>query len=257
MAINHNKGISMRIHLLNQWRMNVLAAGFLAGLLTLIPAAASLAAESEAQAEKAENRERQAQRLKAAGEGEKTRQVRREGEEMRVKGVKEQKEGDLALDERRGDLKRKLKDLQAEVKELRSAGRPDAAAKVEQQIGRLEMEIDRLAQPPGDAKRPDRPMAGSYAGVAQRDMPPLQVRLQHLQAAIENLRAAGIHPAAERLAAHAQLMKKGMGQPAGDGQGRPAVMAGEVQRLQEQIQDLRQAVRELSAKVEQLGRERR
>jgi hypothetical protein len=227
----------------------------------MLPLAPVPAAESESQMERIETLERQAQRLKAAGEGEKARQLMREAEELRAKTPREGRDRDLpgpeALEERRTDLKRKLKELQGDLKELRQAGRQDAAAKAEQQIGRIEEELARLSRPEGVVKRPDRPTPPERPDLARPQGPEWEKRRHHLELALDNLRAAGMPELADRIAAQAKSQPRELARPEAPLLRRAEAAREELQRMRAELQELRQMVRELHARMDELSRQRR
>jgi hypothetical protein len=88
-----------------------------------------------------------------------------------------------------------------------------------------------------------------------QEQPEMQ-RLRHLEAAIDNLHAAGLHEPAERLAREAQSMRQGPG-PGRSGPETPNRPNQEIERLRREVQELRQAVRELRARLDEQTREKR
>lgn len=156
-------------------------------------------------------------------------------------------------------LERKLQEATAELQELRAAGKEEQLTQKRREVQELQQQLQRLQRPPRGA---DRALRGDQPG--RRDLgprppvapPELESRMQHLQVAIENLHAAGMHEPAEHLAMEAQRMRHNLeGRPGGP---RPTGPEGrEVQRLQSEIQELRRAVGELRARVEELSRDRR
>jgi len=231
------------------------AASCLAGLLAVSSVSFAPAAETETTAQRIETLERQAQRLKAAGEPEKARQMMREAEELRAqKGgdkPKAERPGPEEMEEQRTNLKRKLKELQADLKELREAGRQDAAAKVEQQIARIEEELDRLSRKADDMKRPGPPLPD------RPQDPDWDRRRHHLEIALDNLRAAGMPELAERIAAQAKSVRRDVRQPDAPLLRRAAAAREELDRLHAEVRELRQMVRELHARLDELARQRR
>ena len=135
----------------------------------------------------------------------------------------------------------------------------------------------RQFEQPGPARRPEREALEGRDGQRpeQRpDSPPAesdegQRRLHHLMAAVENLRAAGLHEPAENLAREAEKMRQHFPGQTGPVPSRGPVPAGkrnpddrgQMQRgkseLQNEVRELRQAVQELRKRLDELTRERR
>jgi prefoldin subunit 5 len=82
----------------------------------------------------------------------------------------------------------------------------------------------------------------------------LSNRLRHLNAAIDNLHAAGLHEMAERLTQEAEKMRQPFhqapSQPPGPRGSRPP--EGELAPLRQEIQELRRAVEEMRRQIEEL-----
>ena len=159
------------------------------------------------------------------------------------------------------------------MKELRGAGKDDEAAEVKKGIQKLERELERV----GPGSDPDRrkqtprrerlerqPMERRPNGEGRGPRPPemaeAQRRLHHLQAAIDNLHAAGLHEAAERLTQEAERMRQQLhaatpAPPAERGPGGSRSPERELAPLRREIQELRQAVQELRRRLGELSRE--
>jgi hypothetical protein len=75
-------------------------------------------------------------------------------------------------------------------------------------------------------------------------------RLQHLSVAIDNLHAAGLHEPADRLTRERDEMARQMQNGPGDFQDRPELVA-EIRRLRAELDEVRQALRGLKARVEE------
>lgn len=76
--------------------------------------------------------------------------------------------------------------------------------------------------------------------------------MRHLQAAIDNLHAAGMHELADHLA----LQAEGPLRPR-EAEARRLPPGQDMERLRAELQELRQNVRELNRRVEELSRDRR
>lgn len=153
------------------------------------------------------------------------------------------------------DLREKADDLESKARDLKAAGERDRAQEAMQQADELRRKArNMMAQrepgpgegQPGMAKRMRRgpgPGPGGSPGPEQR--------LQHLQVAIENLHAAGMHEAANRLARLAELMRESMGAQRPMGR-MPAMREGEIERLRAEIQELRENMKEMRDQMEKL-----
>lgn len=212
---------------------------------------------AQALREKAAAMEQKARDLKADGHGEQAQQVMAEVRELLAcAGKMEQaapgdREQGMA---ERVAMKQELAELQAEVRELRAAGKLDQAAEVKQHALELQRVLEETADRP-PMKRPE--LQGPRPGERPGPMPPeaveMQQRLRHLQVAIDNLHAAGLHEPAERLAQEKERMMDRMRADAGPGR----EMREQMERLQNQIQELRRALEDLRGQFEELRREQR
>lgn len=249
----------------SNWCATCLATGLVAGAAAVCQLSASAAAsEPEQLLERAQSLERKSQELKADGQQEKARQLMREVEEIRAQAGKTEKGYVLkaaAPDQRRQELKRRLSDALAELKELSVAGKQDEAAQVKRRVQQLEAELARFDQPPAGERMPGREgKEGRVPFEGQRppppEMPAMEQRLHHLLAAIGNLRAAGMPEPAERLTQEAERLQRQVNASSPDFRG-PGQPGGEIERLRAEVQELRQSMRELRARVEELSRARR
>ncbi len=142
----------------------------------------------------------------------------------------------------RDRVRARLEELKAAQRQAQEAGRADEA----ERLGREAHELMRmLEQGPGD--RP----AGRPGGEE------VQRRLQHLRAAIENLRAAGLNDQANALARDAERLARGE-RPAAPEGGRPlqrersADAPAAVPHLERSVQELRGQVQELRQQMEEI-----
>ncbi len=169
-----------------------------------------------------------------------------------------------------------LQSLHERLKDLKNAGKKEEAEKVRDKITALEAKVqkkdtkpsaDKMAammkkmeakmrqeKPQMKEREPFRPM-GAFEGPGARE------RLEHLEVAIENLHAAGLHEPAERLEQLAEGMRQRLEGDAGPGAGLGFMPPPELQQhfeeLQRQIMELHQQMRELQERLEQMNRERR
>jgi HAMP domain-containing protein len=208
----------------------------------------------------------------------------RERERLRAKASRAEAEsarGDQERKEQLTKLQRELEEFRGKLKELRGERKADEAAEVEQHIRNLQQELERRKeefraadrerrldrrspierrgrferermepQPPGDGRQPP-------TGMTEAER-----RLHHLQAAIDNLHAAGLHEPAEHLAQEARRMREQLqaGPPPRPESGmRPGGRPPqtELEPMREEIRKLHEAVQDLRRRVEELSRERR
>ncbi len=161
------------------------------------------------------------------------------------------------------EVQRGLDRAMAELQQLRAAGNEEAALEKKKQVQELQAQLERLQRRQRMAGRDREPMGDQMGGreFGRRpplDRPELERKLQHLQIAIENLHAAGMHDPAERLAQQAEMMRRNLqGPPAGPGPRPPAEAGPELLRLRSEVQDLRRAVGELKERIEELARDAR
>jgi hypothetical protein len=256
----------MDINSWSKWCATCLATGLAAGAAAVCQLTVNAAAsEPEPLLERAQSLERKSQELKADGQQEKAMQLMREVEEIRAQAGKMEKghvPNAAAPDQRRQELKRRLGDARAELKELSVAGKPDEAAQVKRRVQQWEAELARFDQPPARERMPGREgKEGRVLFEGQRPSPPemaaTQRRLHHLLTAIDHLRAAGMPEPAEGLTQEAERLQRQLkaSPPRFRGPGQPGP-GGEIERLRAEVQELRQSMRELRARVEELSRAR-
>lgn len=196
---------------------------------------------------------RKAEELTAAGKADEARKLMIEAKELKAKARQMRDPEGLqgAPDaERRANLKIKLEELRGRLKERVETGQEQEAAEIRQQMEQLERELrgpQAMTGRPGEGSRGAVRPGPGRPGQAPGAMGPEQ-RLRHVQVAIDNLHAAGMHEAAERLSQMTQSMrdqKRGEGAP---GQRRP-----EVERLQSELRELREMVEGLRRQVDELS----
>lgn len=252
----------MKYGKLTPWYGCTAAALAVAALVVIPPPAPSQEHHPEELLKQAQQLERKAQDLKADGRHEEARELMREVEAIHARAEHLHREPGPADERHRQELKQALKESLVELEELRAAGKMDEAAEVKHRVEKLENELARLSPQPAAPREGERAWEGPPRPDRRPELGPgevgdMQRRLHHLELAIDNLHAAGMHEAAERLAQEAGRLRQHMAGGPPPERGRPGPGEAEFQRLRAEIQELRQAVRELRARVDELGRERR
>jgi len=250
----------------HRWCASGVAAVLMTGgaAVSILPASAAQPEPAQLR-EKAQDLERKAQALKADGQPDKAMQLMQEVRELR--GQAERMEpGQFPkgpIDQRRQELKRKLSNSMAELNELRAAGKEAEAAEAKQRVVKLQEELARLnPQPTGDKPKPREGLAPRKDAPGSPKAPPeemaaLEQRLRHLQVAVDNLHAAGMHEPADQLAKQAEMMRQRLRAAPSPGMRDRGQPEGNNERLRAEIEELRQAIRELRARVDELSRNRR
>lgn len=220
---------------------------------TTAPLRADKAAPERLRQESAEL-EARARELKAQNRPEAAQQTLRAAEERWQLAERLGKEAPeaAARERHRAELKHALKQTMGEFEELREAGKLDRAAEAKKRIGELERELQRTegrpeARTPAAERRPER-----------EGPPPLEElhrKLHHLRVAMDNLHAAGLHEIAERLGEQAREIERHIHdapRPAAPHfEGRPP----ELEQLRAELQELREMMRRLQARMEPEHRE--
>jgi outer membrane murein-binding lipoprotein Lpp len=193
--------------------------------------------------------EQKAQDLKMDGKMEDAKAAAGEAAELRNKIARMERERhqeSVAADERRRDaMKQKLEQSRAELKELREAGKEEQAAEVQKRINYIE---SALANPD---RRPD----GNAGSASQPDRAEIERRLQHMREAAAHLREAGINDIAEKLTQEAGRIQQQL-RGGGDERRGAASSGAEIEKMRAELQELRQAVRLLNARLDAVNRER-
>jgi DNA repair exonuclease SbcCD ATPase subunit len=194
--------------------------------------------------ERAGRLEEKATDLKAAGRHDDALRAMTEARELSAQAKRiEQGAGPVRPQAHAQELKAQHARVAAEMKELRAAGKEAEARELEQKLRRVERELDALRDRPAprpEARREERPEMLPEQAEFQR-------RMNHLQAAIENLHAGGFHEIAERLSQERENMRR---QSTFDRPG-PGPIA-EIRRLRIELQELRQAMKELDRRMTRL-----
>ncbi len=197
----------------------------------------------------------------------------------------------FAQDGPRPDLMReKANDIERKAADLKADGRHDEAKKLMMEVEELRNNADRMqGDRQGDRQQgePMRPQPGMGGGPDNRregqpmrqqpgmgsgpdnrpETPEFRQRMRHLQVAIDNLHAAGMHEPANRLAMDKERMMQEMrerSQHQGprdnqDGQMQrrdgPDPLQQELQKLRNEVMELRKALKEVNGRVDGLKKE--
>ena len=140
--------------------------------------------------------------------------------------------------------------LEQKAKELKAAGQDDQAHAVMREMQELREKAAHMTKRrDGDERRVQR-QHRERGPVQYPEQASMEQRLQHLREAVGHLHAAGLHEPAERLAQEAEHMQQQLRMQAQGG-------GADVARLQAELQELRQAVRKLNARLDAQHREQR
>ncbi len=232
-------------------------ACILAGLACMLSVASMLAADPDSQdlRAKAERLQREAQELKAQGKDEAANDMMRQVDDLRAQAAKLQQRAPAERPERQRaarELRAQLDKAQAELQDLPVAGQEQQALKARRRVEELQIQLERIARPGDDRLPPPRERNGGQMPPAS----PERQRLRHLEIAIDNLHAAGMHELADNLARQVEQIRAG--EPRFGGPGARGMQPGrEMERLRAELQELRQNLRELNRRVDELSRDRR
>jgi hypothetical protein len=180
--------------------------------------------------------------LVAEGKTDEAEKLKQQLLERRGQAGREQERGELA------EIKQRHILLLNEAIKLRNQGRADEAERLEQEARQIHARLEASMREGG--RRPDKSPGTPEAEEMQR-------KARHMRAAAENLRAAGVHDAAEEIARQAAHIEQELHKRAGAAgearDGQPMI----ARELQEQVRALQNEVRELRRQVEALSKERR
>lgn len=181
------------------------------------------------------------ERLERAGEKARPPQLEGRSEEPRRSAAAPREKRPPADRERLRQMRVERAEMLAKLERLRAEGRDEDAAALKERLRVLDAEMAalkaRLSFPP--SPRPVRPMP-----------PEPEQRQRHLQAAIENLHAAGLHELAERLERERENLLRPERAP---GPELVRDLQEEVRRLRAELDELRQGLRRLNARIERQG----
>lgn len=146
------------------------------------------------------------------------------------------------------EMERRMNEIRERLARARAEGN-------EPEMDELERALDQLRRPmagPGGRmdRGPGRPGMGNPPGMAAAD-PGMAERLEHLQIAIQHLRAAGMPEIAENLEREARAQQEWMMlRPRGSGQDRM-----QAEQIRRQMREMREQIRSLREQVERLSQE--
>jgi gas vesicle protein len=250
----------MLSHSAGSWRLVTALVASATCLIWGTAPQSSKAAEPNPQElrEKAERLQQEARELKAEGKMEqaqealrKALELRREADHLREADGPAAGPGQPPLEE----LKQRLEQAKARLDEARADGKLEEATRLERQIARMEAVLERPDRPVPQRMRPPRgPLPEGGFPAAPPEQPEMR-QLRHLEAAIQNLHAAGLHEPAERLSQQAREMRQKLGSTDRP-EFAPRPPESELERLRMEVQELRERVRNLGARLDQLSRER-
>jgi hypothetical protein len=236
-----------RTSAIQHWTSRLAAGALAVGVALCVLNARADSPKPEQLREEARNLERKSQELKAEGRHEEAKEVWREVQEIRTKADQmEQQHGqpDAANRMPPPELEQKRRELLAELKELHQAGNEDRAVEVRKQVQRIEMELSRAAGRPEGEPNPQPPPQRAEA----------ERRVRHLREAVRNLHAAGMNDAAEAIAQQAEHLEQRLQSGPGMNPRGPMVPRPELDRMRAEMEELRQTVRHLQERVEDLAR---
>ncbi len=155
-------------------------------------------------------------------------------------------------------------ELERDASELKEAGRIEEARNLMRRVDDLHEQARRLrAEMEDNQDEPRGPQAEGQSrpqpepGAQRMNRDELERRAHHLEVAIENLHAAGLHEPAERLAEQLRHMRERLAQMTQDRPPRPEVPGEIIEELRNEVKELRQNLRQLRAELEELRHERR
>lgn len=152
-------------------------------------------------------------------------------------------------------LRAQAAELERKATELKQAGQHDEARMLMRQVEELRSEFNRRRAEDDDQRRQPR---GPREEADQRPNPgEIERRAHHLEIAIDNLHAAGLHEPAEHLAPQLERMRRHLAEMTPGRPGQPELPGNVIEDLQAQIGELHRIVRQLRAEIEEVRRERR
>lgn len=158
-------------------------------------------------------------------------------------------------------LRLQAAELEREAAELKEAGRHDEARELMRKAEVLRDEFTRMQAERGGSQREPRaprpPRAPREPRFDRPDSAEIERRAHHLEVAIDNLHAAGLHEPAERLTQQLERMRRQLEETRPPQPGHPESPDEVLEALRAQIGELHRIVRELRADLETLRRERR
>jgi chromosome segregation ATPase len=207
---------------------------------------APFASAQEGVREKIRELETKAAAAQAEGRSEETEKLRKAIGELseRAKADAEKRDGERRERPQREELRTKLDQSRQELAEAEKNGQERAAAEIRQRITRLEGTV--------------RSEGGRREGEGkQHEMGDAKRRLQHLNEAIEHLRAAGMREPAESLSEQARVLKAQLTQQSGRRDNPGHNVEGQLNEIREGMKNLQRQMQEMQKRLEDLSRERK
>jgi Spy/CpxP family protein refolding chaperone len=197
--------------------------------------------------------EKKGAELKAAGDLDALAKVRAELDELRTQAARRRPAAEPAP-QRREKLEHELGVLRERMADLKAAGKHDAALELGREAERIEIALRETPPVPERRRAAQRsdPDARPEPGAPGREEQAR--RREHVEIALEHLRAAGLPELAERVG---QEFKRRGGAPAAPGRPPQANISPDAERLRAELNELRQAVRELKRRIEEVAADRR
>lgn len=189
--------------------------------------------------ERVEQLTEKARDLKAAGRHEDALRVMREAEELEVQARARRETSEI--EGRRGEPR-------AAREAVRDGERERQTAAVQERLAERRREVDRPG--PGRVDRPRAERADEPGPVPPR-REGMDRRMRHFELAIENLHAAGLHELAERLAREREQVAERLR----TGPERNAAVQEELERVRAELNELREGMQRLKARLEELHRD--
>ena len=159
-------------------------------------------------------------------------------------------------------LRAQVAELEREAAELREAGRPDEALELMQRAEELRTELNRgraeadgNQRPPREPREVRQPRTPREPRFERPDPAEIERRAHHLEVAIDNLHAAGLHEPAERLTQPLEQMRRQLAEMRPRRPDAPELPGEAIAELRAQIGELHRMVRQLRAELEELRRE--
>ena len=150
-------------------------------------------------------------------------------------------------DRKRRGVEERIGELKRRIAELNEAGRHDEAQRLEREAREM---VERFKAAHRERPHRDRPR--------QEGSDEFQRRIGHIKVAIENLRAAGLHEPAERLAKEVERAIREHRERSGERGDRPHPEGPRtIHHMQEQINQMRGEMNEMRQLLKELVRQRR
>jgi DNA repair exonuclease SbcCD ATPase subunit len=249
----------MKPNLTNFWQMNGRIIGMVVAVLVLCSFSVP-AQDPKPEPGAPEAKEGGRKGSKAAGPAEPADGVGRGAKALPAQADRPEKDLSAkgrAMDKREIELKRELLKAREAVRELRESGKEVEADEVERRVQNLEAELARREGNRGEVFEWRGPRPPGEGPQVPPEKAELERRLRHLKVAVDNLHAAGMHEPADMIARESDRMRREFAADERGGLRGPMPPGPGIERLQAELQELRQTVEDLRARVEALSKERR